>query len=343
MRQAHAAAAMALAVVLSAGASAQDVEPFYRNRNVNLLVGTTAGGYYDIGSRVVARHIGQFIPGKPYVAVQNQPGAGGFFVVNRLLNAIERDGATFAAINRGLPQVAMTGDPKVNFDPLRLTWLGSLTSFKDDAYLMVVNSSSPVKSLADLKGPRPVHFGSTGTGSTNTAFALLANEILGVKLDVVRGFPGVAQVWLAMETGEVDGQIIDISAILIGRPAWWRDGKLRPIVAFGRKERLKQFPDVPVARELVSDPRDLALLEFAEFAFFMALPFAAPPNLPPAREQALRDAFMKMTADPGYQADIKKVGLLPSPIDGPAIVELLKQAVKTPEDVRHRFGKMLAD
>ncbi len=275
--------------------------------------------------------------------VQNQPGAGGFFVVNRLINAIERDGATFATVNRGLPQVALTGDPKVNFDPLRLTWLGSLSSYKDDAYLALVNASGPIKTLADLKGGRPVHFGSTGTGSTNTAFALLANEILGLKLDVVKGFPGVAQVWLAMETGEVEGQIIDISAILVGRPGLWREGKLRPIVAFGRKERLKEFPDVPVARELVTDSKDRALLEFAEFTFFMALPFAAPPELPPAREKALRDAFMKMTADAAYEADIRKVGLLPSPIDGAAIVELIKDAMRTPEDVRRRFGKMLSD
>ena len=111
------------------------------------------GGYYDIAGRVVARHFGQYIPGNPTVVVQNQPGAAGLASVNKIGNTAERDGRTILVMSRALPQLALVGDPNAAFDPLQLTWLGSLSSYKDDAYLVTVNSSHPAKSLADVRQP----------------------------------------------------------------------------------------------------------------------------------------------------------------------------------------------
>ena len=115
------------------------------------MVGSTPGGYYDIAGRTIARHFGQYIPGNPNVIVQNLPGAGGLASVNRLGTTAERDGRTILVMSRALPQLALVGDPNAAFDPLALTWLGSLSSYEDDAYLMTVNASHPAKSLADLR------------------------------------------------------------------------------------------------------------------------------------------------------------------------------------------------
>jgi tripartite-type tricarboxylate transporter receptor subunit TctC len=325
-------------------AFAQSPASFYAGKTINLIVGSTPGGYYDVAGRVVARHFGQYIPGNPTVVVQNQPGAAGLASVNKIGNTAERDGRTILVMSRALPQLALVGDPNAAFDPLQLTWLGSLSSYKDDAYLVTINSSHPAKSLADVQPPgKPIHLGGTSGGSTNIIFAVIARDMLKLNFEITKGYPGAAQIWLAMERGEVDGQIVDISAIMVGRPKLWEEGKLRPLLAFGRTERLFDHPEIPIARELVSDAKDLALLEFAELPFFMALPFVAPPDIPSDRARMLKDAFMAMAMNETFRADMKKAGIMTSPIDGDAVRGLIAKAAKTPEAVRARFAKLLAE
>ncbi|MFN3889504.1 MAG: Bug family tripartite tricarboxylate transporter substrate binding protein [Beijerinckiaceae bacterium] len=336
-------ASIAMALSAAAGAHAQDA-PFYAGKTVAIQVGTSPGGYYDIAGRTVARNFGRFIPGSPAMVVQNVPGAGGLALGNRLANTVARDGLTIVAMNRALAQLALVGDPNAQFDPLALTWLGSLSSYEEDAYLMVVRDEHPARKMEDInKQAKPIKLGGTRAGATNIVFALMAHDLLKLKVDLVRGYPGASQIWLAMESGELDGQFVDISAILVGRPNLWKEGKLHPLVAFGRTKRLPGYPDVPIARELVKEKHDLALLEFAELPFFMALPFAAPPQLPPDREKTLTDSFMKMAWDKDFRAEMLKVGIMTSPIDGTAVRALINRAAKTPTDIRERFAKILAN
>jgi tripartite-type tricarboxylate transporter receptor subunit TctC len=335
-------------VMCAAPTHAQSQAParanFYAGRTINIMVGSTPGGYYDIAGRVVARHFNQFLPGKPNIVVQNQPGAGGVAIVNKLAHTLPRDGATIVIMSRALPQLALTGDPNADFDPLTFSWLGSLSSYKDDGYLMTINASSPVMSLADIRpSGKAIHLGGTRTGSTNITFALMARDLIKLNIDLVRGFPGASEIWLAMERGELDGQFLDLSAIMVGRPTLWAEKKLRPLLAFGRTERFPDMPDVPVARELIADPNDLALLEFAELPFFMATPFAAPPDIPADRTKTLRESFMAMATNEEFRADMKKAGILTSPIDGKAVHDLIEKAAKTPLAVRQRFGQLLVD
>ena len=83
-----------------------------------------------------------------------------------------------------------------------------------------------------------------------------------------------------------------------------------------------------------------ALLEFAELPFFMALPFVAPPDVPPDRAKALQTAFMAMCKDEAFLDDAKRLGLDISPIDGAAIQKLLERAAATPRDVIERFNEI---
>ncbi len=334
---------LALLLCLSA-ASAQSPATFYAGKTVTLVVGSTPGGYYDIAGRTIARHLGQYIPGRPNLIVQNQPGAAGIASLNRLGNTADRDGRTILVMSRALPQLALVGDPNAAFDPLALTWLGSLSSYRDDAYLMTINARHPAKTLADVRPPnKPLYLAGTREGSTNIIFAVIARDMLKLNIGVTRGYPGAAEIWLAMERGEVDGQFVDISAIMVGRPVLWNEGKLRPLLAFGRTERHPDLPEVPIARELVSDPGDLALLEFAELPFFMALPLVAPPDIPEDRARALKEAFMAMAMNEAFRADMTRAGIMTSPIDGAAVHALIERAAKTPEAVRARFGKLLME
>lgn len=325
---------------LGAGPAAAQTTDFYKGKTLQIIVPFSAGGYYDLSTRVLARFLPDAIPGHPNVVVQNQPGGGGLTAANRLANTIEKDGLTIATFSRGVPQLAMVGDQNVAFDPKTITWLGSLSDYSQDAYLMLVRADTPFKTVDDVRR-KVVHLGGVGAGSTNTTFALLARDVLKAKIDLIRGFPGATDIWLSLERGEVDGQMIDVSAILSARPDQWKAGKYRALVQFGRRTRLPSLPDVPTARELVTNPDDKALLEFAEIPFFMALPFGAPPNIPADRAKILRDAFMKVATDKTFQAELSKIGITADPVDHKAVEAVIEKGLAMPKSVRDRFGKLL--
>jgi len=324
-------------------AAAQTVEQFYKGRTITLYVASAPGGINDLTARLIAKHMPNFLAGKPTIVVQNLSGANGLALANRLYVNSEKDGSVIAILERGTPQLAVQGDPNVRFDPLKLTWLGSVSSYANDAYLLQVNSSYPAKTIADLAKPgTPARLGTTGAGATNLIFSIIAKDVLGLNVQIVRGYAGAAAVFLAQQRGEVDGQINGLSAIKAGQMALWQAGAFRPLVAFSRTTRLPELPDVPIARELTHDPKALSLIEFAEAPFFIALPIAAPPDLPPERAKALQAAFMDMSRDAAFGADAQRLGLDVSPIDGDAVLKLIRQMAATPKDAIARFNEMVA-
>ena len=319
-------------------AAAQSVESFYKGRTVTMLVGTSPGGINDISARLVARHLSRFVPGNPTIVVQNNPG-GGLVTANRLYVNSDKDGSVLAKLERAVPQLAIQGNANAQFDPAKFTWLGSLSSYADDAYLMLVNANHPAKTAADLKAPgMGVVLGADNAASSNLIFAVIAKEVLGLNVTVVRGYTGAAPLFLAMQRGELDGQMVGLSSVRTGQRDLWRKGAFRPLMAFGRDHRHPDFPDMPIARELTADPGARALIEFAELPFFMALPFAAPPDLPPERAAALQSAFTAMCRDKAFIAEAQHLGIELSPIDGAAIVALLAHTAATPHDVITRYN-----
>lgn len=324
--------------------AAQSVEQFYKSRNITLLIPTSPGGVNDISGRLIAHHIGQYIPGKPNFVVQNQPGAGGLAGANILYNSAEKDGSVIAMMERAMPQFAIMGDPNAKFDPLKFTWIGSLSSYGNDAYLLLVNSTHPAQTAADLKKSGVmVALGANRSGSTNLTFALIAKEVLGLNINVVRGYTGAAPIALAQQRGEVDGQVIGYGSVRAGQPDLWNGKKLRPLVQFGRATRHPDLPEVPTGRELVSDPASVALIEFAELPFQMALPLVAPPGVPADRAKALQAAFIEMTKDKAFIEEATRLGLDISPITGDEVRMLLKRSAATPKDVIDRYKKLAGE
>jgi tripartite-type tricarboxylate transporter receptor subunit TctC len=330
---------LGITVTAACNAAAQSVEPFYKGRTVTMLVGTSPGGINDISARLVARHLGRFIPGGPSIVVQSNPGGGGLITANRLYVNSEKDGTVLAKLERAVPQLAIQGNPNAQFDPARFTWLGSLSSYADDAYLMLVNADHRAKTVADLKMPGvSVALGADNSASSNLIFAIIAKEVLGLNVNVIRGYAGAAPLFLAMQRGELDGQMVGLSSVRTGQRDLWSRKAFRPLMAFGRTTRHPEFPDMPIGRELTGDPAVLSLIDFAELPFFMALPFAAPPDLPPERAGALRTAFMAMCRDKAFAEEAEKLGIDMSPIDGDTILKLLARTSATPKDVIARYN-----
>ena len=326
-------------------AGAQTVEQFYASRNVTMIVPTSPGGINDISGRLVARHLSRFIPGKPNIVVQNQPGAGGLANANVLYNSAEKDGTVLSMMERAIPLLALTGDPNAKFEPLRFTWLGSLSSYGDDAYLVLINSAHKVRSVADLKSGSgmEVSLGANRSGSTNLTFALIARDVLGLNVKVIRGYTGAAPMMLAQQRGELDGQVIGYWSVQAGQPDLWQNKKLIPIIQFGRASRHPAMPDVPTGRELAANDETRQLIALAELPFEMALPTAAPPGIPADRAGALKAAYAAMVGDAQFREDAKKAKLEISPIDGATVVKLLERAAATPKSVIDRYEKLAGD
>jgi tripartite-type tricarboxylate transporter receptor subunit TctC len=325
-------------------AAAQSVESFYKGRTVTMLVGTSPGGINDISARLVARHLSRFIAGNPNIIVQNNPGGGGLVTANRLYFNSDKDDSVLAKLERAVPQLAIQGHPNAQFDPAKFNWLGSLSSYADDAYLMLVNSQHAAKTVADLKRPgMQVVLGADNAASSNLIFAVMAKEVLGLNVNVVRGYTGAAPLFLAMQRGELDGQMVGLSSVRTGQRDLWTRGAFRPLMAFGRTRRHAEFPDMPIGRELAGDAGALSLIEFAELPFFMALPFAAPPDVPPDRAKALQTAFMAMCRNKAFVEEAEKLGIDVSPIDGDAILTLLARTAATPSAVIARYNALGSD
>jgi len=325
-------------------ADAQTVEQFYKGRSVTMLVGTAPGGINDISARLVAKYLGRFIPGNPSIVVQNNPGAGGLITGNKLYSSAEKDGSVLAKLERAVPQLQIQGDPNAQFDSTKFVWLGSLSSYSNDAYLLLVNAGTRVKTVDELRGPGvPINLGADNSASSNLIFAVIAKEILGLNVNVIRGYTGAANLFLAMQSRELDGQFVGLSSVKSGQRDLWNKSAFRPLMAFGRTTRHPDFPNIPIGREMTKDANALALIGFAELPFFMALPFAAPPGIPADRAKALQTAFMDMSRDKEFVAEAEKIGIDMSPIDGAGILKMLAATAATPKEIIARYTAIGAE
>jgi len=326
-------------------ASAQTVEQFYKGRTIVALVGTAPGGINDITARFFSKHFTRFMPGHPTVSVQYTPGGGGLVTANRIANTSEADGLTIAKLERATPQLAVQGNPQAKFDPLKLHWLGSMSSYRDDAYLMLLNPDTPIQSVEDIRAGSPgkITLGANNAASSNLIFGVIAKEALNLNISVVRGYTGAAPMFLAMQRHEIDGQFVGISSVKTGQRPMWEQRAFKVPVLFGRTSRHPEFPDVPTGRELAKDPSMLSLIDFAEIPFFMSLPFVAPPGVPADRVKALQDAFMAMCRDPDVLAEAAKLGIEMSPIDSAEIMQLLARMTATPKEVIARYNALGAE
>ncbi len=319
---------------------AQAPEAFYRGRTIDLLVGYAPGGLNDTLSRVVARHIGKKIPGQPNVVVRNMSSAGPIGIANHMYTAAEKDGSVIASLDRTGAQLAIRGELSARFDPLNFNWLGSVASFERDAYLLLVNANHPAMSAKDLqRGAMKAIIGSVGAGSTNQVFAMLAKDALKLNIETIKGYRGTGPIFLAMQTGEVDGVVTGVSTLTTTQADLWNNRKIRALVQFGRATRHPLLPDTPTGRELAPDEETLALIKFAELPFSMSRPFIAPPNIPAERAKALKDAFMATMTDVDFVAELDKIKFDDlSPIDGEAVLALVREAMRTPKATIDKYN-----
>ncbi len=339
------AVTLAAATLAAVPVQAETVADFYKGKRVNLIVSYGPGGGYDVYARVLARHISKHIPGNPTIVVQNMPGAGSLRGANYIYNVAPRDGTTFGTFARN---VALLGLIKTNqnvqYDPTKFTWLGSSSSFANDAYLLLVRRDAKVKSIDDARRPDgpPIILGSTAEGASSDAMGVVLREMLGFNIKLIPGYTDSGVLFLALERGEIDGRTVGLSAVRSNKPDWLKpNGLMRVLVVFGRQTRHPDLPDVPTGRELARTDQDRALIDLIEAPYLLSRPYAAPPDVPPDRAKALRDAFIATHKDPAYLEDAAKINIDVSPIGGDDILQLIDRIAKTPADQLQKVEKLI--
>lgn len=304
---------------------------------IRLIIPAAKGGINDLAGRLVARHLGRFLPGSPALQAVNDE-SGGVALANRFAASRGSEPREIAIVQRGVAQLAIQGDQTAKFDPLKLNWLGSLSSFANDAYVLIVSARHPAQTVYDLAPPAPpALIGGDAPGSTNLTFALIAKHALNLNIEVKEGFSGAAGMFFAMNDGDLDGQVIGLNSLMANQPELWRTKDVRPLLQFGRRTRHPLLPDVPLASEYTKDPAALRLVAFAEAPLWMALPFVAPAAVMPEQAALLARAFAAMMRDRDFLADAAKAKLDITPVDADGVRRIITAMARTPKELIARY------
>jgi tripartite-type tricarboxylate transporter receptor subunit TctC len=326
MRRFMAAAATCALLAIASSAAAQD---FYAAKQIRVIVGTGAGGGYDTWARLVARHLGEHIPGKPTIIVENMPGASGIKAVNYLYEAAPKDGTVLASFNNAIPFYQTVNQPGIRFKSEELSWIGSLSQVPT---VIAVTNRAGVKDIEGAKH-KEVIIGATGAAGTKAAYPAILNSLLGTKFKIVGGYASSKPIMLAMERDEVQGDGGNPwSSWLIGKPDWVKDGTLVPLVQVGLQKE-PTLADVPLLTELARNDEQRAIFAFISAPIAMQHPLAGPPGVPKERIELLRRAFDATVKDPAFLAEVEKLKLDLNPLDGAELEKLVRSIVATPANV----------
>ncbi len=296
---------------LASPCGAQTVADFYRGKRVNLVIGYGPGGGYDTYARLLARFIGEHIPGKPTVVSQNMPGAGSRGAANWLYNVAPKDGTVIAMLSQGTPTDQALGQPGIQFDARRFNWIGNMVVVNN---IMFVWAASGVRTLEDAR-QRVVAVGSTGAASPSVLYPQVSNNLLGTKFKIVSGYPGGGDINLAVERGEVDGRGSDSWASMkANNPNWLREHKINILFQVG--PRREPDLDAPLWTEFAKNDEQRQILELLSGDVAVGRPILTAPDVPADRVAALRRAFDATLKDPKFLAAAEQAKMYMNPMSG---------------------------
>jgi tripartite-type tricarboxylate transporter receptor subunit TctC len=319
---------------------------FFRGKQIRIIVGASAGAASDLYARVVANYLPKQIPGKPEIIVQNMPGGGSITAANYVYAVAKPDGLTLGAITSPIYFAQLLGRKEVQFDWEKFTWIGTP---EENDELFFIKSDLPYKTLLDLrKATEPPRCGASGAGSTGYYIPKLLEEIFGFKLSLVTGYPGAADVDLAVEKNEVHCRGTTISAFFGREPGktWAKNGYVRFLVQTGDK-RNQRLPETPTIWELMDQikapeaNRRLARVVLGPGAF--GRPILASPGVPADRVKVLRDSYDKMLKDAEFLAEANKRQWEINPVSGEKLTALARDVIHQPPDIIERMKKVLGE
>jgi tripartite-type tricarboxylate transporter receptor subunit TctC len=323
----------------AAPALADPVADFYKGKTIQMVIGVSAGGDYDLRARLLARHLSKYIPGHPKIVAQNMLGSGGLVAANWLYNVAPQDGTALLAISSTLPVAQTIGLKGVKFDVRKFHYLINTTDSPN-----VINSwyTTGITRIEQVM-KRELVVAATGRSSGSYYYPSALNAWAGTKFKIVLGYRGGSNANIAMERGEVGGRGSNLWASWKStRPQWLAEHKIHILVQIGLK-RHPELKDVPLMSELVKNDLDKKAMIFMSADTAIARPIVTAPGTPPERVAALRKAFDAVMKDPALLAEAKKVKRDISVTPGIEVQRIASSIVNTDSAVVARAKTVLVD
>jgi tripartite-type tricarboxylate transporter receptor subunit TctC len=318
---------------------------FYKGKTVRIMVGSTAGGFYDRWGRLFAKYMPKYIPGQPEIVAQNMTGAGSVIAVNHVFNVAKADGLTMVMPLNGIYVDQLVGRKEMQFDLRKFHWIGSPAV---ESIIFYMRADAPYKNIADIiKAKEAPKCGGSGTASSDYLLSKVLEDSLGAKFNTVLGYAGGTEIDLAVEKNEVVCRAHSMAAHFGREPfdTWHKNGFDRHIVQTARKKD-SRASDAPTLNELFeqhkvpADSRRVAQIILASGDF--GRPMMVTPGTPPERVKILREAFQKTLKDPEALAEAKKSRMDVEPTSGEELEALVKEIFDSPPEVLERVKKVLA-
>lgn len=332
--------ALALAAMFAAPAAhAQD---YYAGKTLTFLVGGNPGGGYDVYARAISRHISRHLPGAPQTVVRNQPGAGSGTAAAAIYNTAPKDGTWIGVLFPGVIMGPIL-DPKsrLTFDPSKFIYIASADS---GTRVCITGRKSSIKTMKDALERKAI-MGASAAGGSSRDYAYMLKHTTGAKFDVVSGYKGTPDIFLAIEQGEVDGTCgLDWSSLKSQRPTWLSDGSAQVIIQNGLNsepelDKLK----IPNIWPFIASADDKAAVELVLAQQIFGRPYVVAPETPAAAVAALRKAFMDVFADKEFLADADKSRIDISPTSGEEVQKLVAQVFAAKPAVVERAKAITAE
>ena len=339
------ATAIACALALSAAggpALAQQspstsVGDFYKGKTIDLYIGLSAGGGYDLYARTTAKHMEKHIPGNPSIVPKQMLGAGGQKAAAFVYEVAPKDGTAIAAGPQEIALDQALGTLPIKFDATKVHWIGNPSI---DNNVVVLWHTSGVKTIEDAKKKEFV-IAATAPNGASAQYPQVLNTLVGTKFKIIAGYPGGRDMDLAMERGEVHGRGSNAwASYKATQPDWLKDGKINLIAQIGLTKEA-ELPNVPLLMDLGATAEDRAALKLLSTVTAVGRPLFTSPGTPPDRVAALRRAFDLTVKDPAYIADLQKINLALNPMSGAELQKVVEDTVNTPKPIVERLIKAI--
>lgn len=331
------ACALAIGAAVEPAVAQQSVADFYKGKSIDLYIGLSAGGGYDLYARTTAKHMEKHIPGNPNIVPKQMLGAGGQKAAAYVYEVAPKDGTAIAAGPQEIALDQVLGTLPIKFDATKVNWIGNPSI---DNNVIVLWHTSGVKTIEDAKKKEFI-IAATAPNGASAQYPQVLNTLLGTKFKILAGYPGGRDMDLAMERGEVHGRGSNAwASYKATQPDWLKDGKINLIAQIGLAKEA-ELPNVPLLMDLGTTPEDRAALRLLSTVTAVGRPLFTSPGTPPERVAALRRAFDLTVKDPAYIADLQKINLALNPMGGEQLQKVIEDTVNTPKPVVERLIKAI--
>jgi tripartite-type tricarboxylate transporter receptor subunit TctC len=270
----------------------------------------------------------RFVPGNPNIIVQHRPGGGGVAAVRWFHAQAPRDGTTMGLFTETIGHTQLLTPEQGKWKVEEMTYVGTFSP--SNAAFVIRKNAPAITTAAMLK--TPVTVACTGINSQSYQYPASLKELGGFKFIIVCGYPGSAEIMLAIHRAEADMFSGSWHVWRATQQAGLKDGSLVPVIQGGLK-RTRDLPDVPLMQELVSDARAKQIIEFISAGSAIGRALILPPDVPADRIAALRGAFDKLVVDPAFLADAAKRTADIEPSPGVVVQGYSDTIARAPKDI----------